>query len=74
MDEAIFQTRIKEFAEYRTSTPAFIREDFELMTPTQLSKVLFEMIKWTGPGSYSYGSELFELINYLDETLRIKRG
>lgn len=46
-------------------------EDYESMSPSQLSEVSLEMIKFTGVGSYILRDDLFDLIDYLDKAVPI---
>jgi hypothetical protein len=75
MDEANFESLLEKLQGYpviwNSDSPKFTLSDLQEMTRSQLSTLALEMITWTGAGSISTSPELFDLINYLDETVEI---
>lgn len=76
MDEAKFQEHLEKLKKPSGprgtwDTRVFTMEDYESMSPSQLSEVSLEMIKFTGVGSYILRGDLFDLIDYLDRTVSI---
>ena len=49
----------------------FTVEDYESMSPGQLSQVALEMVKFTGAGSYMLGIDLFNFIDCLDKSEKV---
>jgi hypothetical protein len=77
MDEVRFQEMFKKLVEptgpHGTwESPIFTTKDYETMSPSQLSKVVLEMTKFTSVGSYWLRSDIFDLVNYLDRTVSIR--
>jgi hypothetical protein len=75
MEESSFDALLKRLQTHPViwdrDSPKFTLQDLQKMSDAQLSKLAFEMIKWTGAGRISTSSELFDLINHLDETVKI---
>jgi hypothetical protein len=76
MDETQFSEQLRKLQEpsgpNRTwESPVFAMQDYESMTDSQLSKVVLEMLKFTGPGSYWLRQDLFDLIDCLDGRISI---
>jgi DNA mismatch endonuclease (patch repair protein) len=65
MDETQFSEQLRKLQEpsgpsRMWESPVFAMQDYESMTDSQLSKVVLEMLKFTGPGSYWLRQDLFE--------------
>jgi hypothetical protein len=76
MDQAKFEKELEKLKEHTNpdgtwESPVFTAEDYESMSPGQLSQVALEMLKFTGPGSYWLRSDLFNFINYLDKSEKV---
>lgn len=77
MDEMRFQELLRKLEKpsgpHGTwESPVFTMEDYESMSPNQLSNVILQMMKFTGPGSYWLRGDLFNLIDCVDRTVSIR--
>jgi hypothetical protein len=76
MDQAKFEKELEKLKKHTNpngtwESPVFTAEDYESMSPGQLSQVALEMLKFTGAGSYWLRSDLFNFIDCLDKSEKV---